>query len=469
MIKFGTDGWRGEIARDFSFENVRYVALATARHLKNKYEENTLKVVIGYDTRFLSGDFALETALVLASEGIEVHLADAVSSTPQVSFHTKEKSAQLGVVITASHNPPKYNGYKIKGSFGGPAIPEEITEVETVLHDILEEKPEVNFASLDEYKEQGLIHIFDAKTGYIEYLKTKIDFDSINAKKYKILFEPMHGAGINTIHDLLPYADEIHGEYNPDFGELDHPEPIDKHIGIAMNMVKEKGYDFGFATDGDADRVGAIDEDGNFVNSHQIFMILLKYLYEVKGERGSVGKTVSLTSMVNAYCKDNDIELFETPVGFKHIAKLMIDPDKKLLIGGEESGGLGTSLHIPERDGIFNAMLLLEVMAKKNKSLKELCLELDEQFGTHRYDRRDVRVTPETKDAILAAAANAPENIGGFKVDRLDKTDGFKFFFESGAWLLIRASGTEPLIRVYAEADTIDNVNKILDAGLALS
>lgn len=468
MIKFGTDGWRGEIARDFTFENVQYVALATAAHLKKKYPKDKLKVVIGYDTRFLSAEFAAETARVLAANGVEVFLADAIASTPQISFHTKLKNAQLGVVITASHNPPKYNGFKIKGSFGGPAIPEEVEQLEAELHKLLKTKPVIKIDTLDSYIQAKRIHLFDTKPDYIKHLKDTIDFENIEAKNYKILYEPMYGAGINTIQDILPGATEIHGEYNPSFGDIDHPEPIDKMIGEAMSMMKEGDFDFGFATDGDADRVGAIDEEGNFVNSHQIFMILLKYLYEYKHERGSVGKTVSLSSMVDKYCNAKGIELFQTPVGFKHIAKLMIDPDKKIIIGGEESGGLGTSLHIPERDGMFNALLLLETMAIRNMSLKKLCDELDREFGTHRFDRRDVRVTPENKEEILSAAASKPKTLANLKVIDVDTTDGYKFFVEGGAWLLIRASGTEPLVRFYAEAQSMEKVNELLDAGQAL-
>jgi phosphomannomutase len=264
----------------------------------------------------------------------------------------------------------------------------------------------------------------------------------------------------------LPEADEIHGEYNPSFGEIDHPEPIAECLGILSRKVVEGKYDIGLATDGDADRLGLMDHEGNFVDSHKIFMILLKYLYEVKKKRGAVAKTVSLTSMVNLYCEKNKIKLFETAVGFKHIAKLMVED--KILIGGEESGGLSSIVHIPERDGLFNSLLILEIMAVRGKSLKELCDELDADFGIHRFNRRDVVVTEEIKNNILKAAASNPEKLGKYAVTGHNFTDGYKFFVENG-WLLIRASGTEPLIRFYSEANSVAKVNELLDAGMKLS
>lgn len=465
-IVFGTDGWRGVIARDFTFENVRLVAYATAKYIKNNFGNvDYPSAVVGYDTRFLSRDFAEEVAAILASQGITVHLTDNFSSTPQVSFHTKQKGAQIGVVITASHNPPKYNGYKLKGNFGGPATPEQISAVEEELKKVIQKPPQFDLKTLDEYIEQKKIRLFNAKESYIRQIKKKVDVQAINEANFKILYDPMYGAGIDTIHLLLPNADVIHNEFNPSFGELHHPEPIAENLQILAEKVKAGKYDIGIATDGDADRVGLIDHEGNFVDSHRVFMILLKYLYEQKKKRGTVVKTVSLTSMVDKYCKAKNIQLIETPVGFKHTAKIM--NETKVLIGGEESGGLGTILHIPERDGLFNAMLILEVMALRGKTLKELCQELEEELGPHKYHRRDVKVTPERKKAILAAAQKMPEKIGPFKVESINTMDGYKFYIDGG-WLLIRASGTEPLIRFYAEADSMSKVNELLDAGMKL-
>lgn len=468
MIVFGTDGWRGLIARDFTFENLRYVALATAKYIKKTTKEQDFpSVVIGYDTRFLSKEFAEEAALVFAGQGIIVHLADNVSSTPQVSFHTKQKGSQFGIVITASHNPPQYNGYKLKATFGGPATPEQISKVEAELHKILQKPPTITLKNLDFFidSKEKKIRPFNTKESYIRHIKKKINMDDIKAANLKILFDPMYGAGIETIKMLLPNADEIHGTFNPSFGDIDHPEPIGEMLGELSEKVRAGGYDIGIATDGDADRLGLIDHEGSFVDSHRIFMILLKYLYEKKKKRGIVVKTVSLTSMVDKYCAAKGINMVETPVGFKHTAKLM--NEQKVLIGGEESGGLGTIIHIPERDGLFNAMLMLEVMTERKMSLKALCEELDEEFGLHRYHRRDVYVTPERKKAILAAAEKMPKKLGRFPVESINTMDGYKFIVENG-WLLIRASGTEPLIRFYAEGESLSKVNELLDEGMKL-
>lgn len=465
MIKFGTDGWRGLIARDFTFENLSYVALATARLIKKHYSNN-LTAVIGYDTRFLSKEFAEEVAQILAWQGINIHLSDDFSSTPQISYHTKQKKVALGVMITASHNPPQYNGYKLKANFGGPATPEQIALLENELKKVLARPPQIKFKPFKNYVDLQKIKLFDAKESYLRHIKKKIDIEAIIKANFKIIVDPMYGAGLKTFELLLPNVDSIHNEYNPGFGDLGHPEPISEYLGELINIVKEKRYDVGLATDGDADRLGVIDEDGNFVDSHRVFMILLKYLYEVKKKRGAVVKTVSLTSMVNKYCEKHGIELYETPVGFKHTAKLM--NEKNVLIGGEESGGLGTSIHIPERDGIFNGLLLLEVMATQGKSLKQLCKELDEEFGIHRYQRRDIRMTPLEKKQILNALAKKPKKIGKYEVVNYDTTDGFKFFVDNG-WLLVRASGTEPLLRFYAEADSDDKVIELLNEALKLA
>ena len=465
MIKFGTDGWRAEIAKDFTFENLGYVALATARYLNAK-AGGAPKAVIGYDTRFLSKEFAEYSAAILASEGVEVYLTDNFASTPMTSFHTKEKGADLGVMITASHNPPQYNGYKLKGSFGGPATPDQVAEVEEVLKTIMDNPPEIKPEKLEKYVESGKVHVFDAKTPFLDHIKKQIDLSKIEAMNLKILFDPMFGAGMGLITELIPSADAIHSEFNPAFPEIGHPEPIDSHLEKAIQMIKEGDYNIGLATDGDADRLGVIDDEGNFVNSHQVFMILLKYLHEKRNLSGSVVKTVSLTSMVDKYCKDNGIKLHITPVGFKHTAKIM--NEEQVMIGGEESGGLGTALHIPERDGIFNGLLLMEVMAERNKSLKELCDELDKEFGVHRYNRNDIRVSQEEKEQILEFLESEPDKVGQYDVQKIDRTDGFKFIFKDGSWLLIRASGTEPLLRYYAESGSIDKVNNLLEAAKSM-
>jgi phosphomannomutase len=404
--------------------------------------------------------------MVFASLDINVLMTETLSSTPQVSFHTRQKSANLGIVITASHNPGTYNGFKIKANFGGPATPEQIAEVEKELKKIMEKPPKINLKPFDFYVQMKKIRMFDAREAYIRYLKKKIDIRAINEPGLKILFEPMHGSGIYTMKHLIHSVTEIHDIFNPSFSNLDHPEPIQECLIDAIEIMKKKKYDICLATDGDADRLGVIDETGVFVDPHRVFMILLKYLYEFKHKRGAVAKTVSLTSMVNKFCEKNKITLHETPVGFKYIAKLM--NEGKILIGGEESGGLGTILHIPERDGIFNGLLLLEAMTVRKKSIKELSDELDDEFGIHRFLRRDVRVSEQAKLDIIAACNRKPKKLGKFDVVKIDTKDGFKFFVEKG-WVLIRPSGTEPLFRFYAEADSLNTVNDLLDEALKIN
>lgn len=464
MISFGTDGWRGYIAKDFTFENLQMVALATAAYLKKNTTKKP-KVVIGYDTRFLSKEFAIEVAKILAWKDINVQLSNSVASTPQVSFSTKQKGADLGIVITASHNPPEYNGYKLKASFGGPATPEQIAQVETELKRLFKRPPQIKALELSDYVKMQKIVYFEPKESYFRHIKKKINIDAIKKAKFKVLYDPMFGAGIGMMKELLPDSDELHFDCNPSFGNLAHPEPIAENLNELIQNVRRYNYDIGIASDGDADRLGAVDQHGNFVDSHKIFMILLKYLYQERKRRGAVVKTVSLTSMVDKFCEKYKIELIETPVGFKHAAKIM--NEKNVLIGGEESGGLGTILHIPERDGLFNALLLMEIMAVRGKSLKQLCDELDEEFGVHKFSRRDVKVTPIVKEQILTACKKKPSKIGNYEVLSINEKDGFKFMVDEG-WLLIRASGTEPLIRFYAEGKTISMVNELLDEGMKL-
>ena len=464
-IVFGTDGWRGIIARDFTYDNLALVATATAIYIKRVGDKNP-SAVIGYDTRFMSKEFAEETARVFAAHGITVHITQDISSTPQVSFHTKQKGSVLGIVITASHNPPIYSGYKVKGRFGGPAYPEEIAEIEKELEKLGNKIPKDPAKSLDEYILERMIRPFDAQESYLRYIRKKIDLELINDSGYTVLLDAMYGAGQNILPKVLNNVTELHAEVNPTFGEVKHPEPIPHNLHEFLDIMKTGKYDIGIATDGDADRLGAADNEGNFVDSQKMFILLLKYMWEVKKKRGAVVKTVSVTSMIEKYCAKHSIPIHETPVGFKYVAKLM--NEEKIIVGGEESGGIGTILHIPERDGIFNALLLIEMMATRKKTLRELCDELDEEFGPHKYMRKDVRVTPQQKKAILAVCAKGPAKIGRFPVIGSNIKDGYKFFIENG-WLLIRASGTEPLIRFYAEAESMGKVNELLEEGIKLS
>ena len=416
MQLFGTDGIRGKVEIDEQPYDIslsqflknriltpslmRLIGEAIAIDLNSKNNNNSLspRVVIGWDNR--PNNILLVSALTegLTIQGCEVHWAGEIA-TPGLHYCILESEFCTGLMVTASHNPPEYSGYKLKGSFGGPATPDQVAELEKQLKRIMSRPPQFKFKDLDFYRKNKKIRLFDAQESYLRYLKRKINFKAIKEAGFNVLFDPMYGAGINTLHKLLPDADEIHAEHNPGFGTVDHPEPIGNCLGELIEIIKNDDYQVGLATDGDADRLGAVDENGDYVDAQKVYMIILKYLYENKKKRGAVAKTVSVTSMVDKFCEKNKIKLHETPVGFKHIAKLMIE--EKILIGGEESGGLSTIIHIPERDGVFNGMLLLEIMAVRGKSLKELCDELEEEFGVHRFMRRDVRVTLQQKKQIM--------------------------------------------------------------------
>ena len=465
-ILFGTDGWRAIIADEFTFANVELAARGAAQFYR-KHPNAERGIVVGYDARFLSDRFAATVARVFASEGMKVWLTDGISSTPQVSLTARQKRLAGGIIITASHNPAEYNGFKLKADYGGPSAPEDIAKVQSNITKLEENPPKRRkvLPELAELTKGKMIRSFDAKGLYIDYLKKKIDLGKIAKAGFRILYDPMYGAGIHTMEQILPGVDQLHNEFNPGFGDLDHPEPLGEYLPGLLAGMKSGNYTFGFATDGDADRLGAVDEHGNFVDAHRVFVLLMKYLYEDRGMKGAVAKTISLSTMINDYCERQKIKMFETPVGFKYIAKLMTT--EKIVIGGEESGGLGTALHIPERDGIFNALLLMEMMAHRGKTLGELSHELDLEFGPHRYARRDVKMTVQQKDTILARARAGVQKLGKHAVTGASTLDGYKFFVENG-WLLIRASGTEPLLRYYAEAETMEKVNELLDAGLRL-
>ncbi len=462
-ILFGTDGWRAVIAEDFTFANVELVARAAAQFFK-KQPNAERGIVVGYDARFLSDRFAATVARVFASEGMNVWLTSGISSTPQVSLTARQKKLAGGVIITASHNPAQYNGFKLKASYGGPSGPEDIAKVQANVTKLETNPPKRAKAlpALADLVKARQVRMFDSKELYLDYLRKKIDLDAIAAAGFKVLYDPMHGSGIFTLDRILPGVEQLHNEFNPSFGDLDHPEPLGEYLPGLVAGMKSGNYTIGLATDGDADRLGAVDEHGNFINSHRIFVLLMKYLYEDRKMKGAVAKTISLTTMINQYCERNNITMYQTAVGFKYIAKLMTT--EQIVIGGEESGGLGTALHIPERDGIFNGLLLMEMMAKRGKTLGELSRELDEEFGPHRYDRRDVLMTVQQKDQILARARAGVTKLGKYPVLETSTIDGYKYFIDGG-WLLIRASGTEPLLRYYAEADSDEKVAALLKAG----
>ena len=457
-IKFGTDGWRGVIADDFTFANIEKVALATVGLLK-KHKKIRNGVIIGYDARFMSREFAERTAQVLAASRIRVKISDKVSSTPMVSLLTKKLNAAAGVVITASHNPSRYNGYKLKGDFGGPMHPETITQLEKHLARVLKSKMKTPaLRPIEELAGKGLVQYLDMTKLYIADVKTKINVPGVCSSGFKILHDPMYGAGMGVLTQIVPSARQIHGDYNPSFGGT-NPEPIEKNLGELISQVKSEHCDIGIATDGDADRIGLVDENGRFVDSHKIFSLLLKYFVEEKKLGGEVVKTVSVTEMVDRQCKKYGLKLNITPVGFKYVCRLMTERD--ILIGGEESGGLGVKGHLPERDGIYLGLLVAEIMVKRGKSLGELVRELTLEYGEMHFGRIDHHISMKEKEAILKRYTKGVRSIAGFPVRRLDTLDGFKLFLDD-AWVLVRPSGTEPLIRFYAEAGSPEKVSKLL-------
>ena len=465
QIKFGTDGWRDVIAENYTFENVHRVARGAALYFK-KQPNAAAGIIVGYDGRFLGREFAELTARVLASEGLKVFIAKTVVSTPATSLAIVRKKLAGGVMITASHNPAQYNGFKIKGDYGGSALPEAIAEIESVTNSeenarkISGDRNANALPSFAEFEKQKQIEEIDAKTIYIKELAKLVKIDRIKRAKLRVAYDPMYGAGVGNLEQLLPSATILHNVWNPGFGRT-RPEPLPDTTRELAKFIVENRYDIGLVTDGDADRIGAVDEKGEFFSSQMILCLLLKYLVEVRKEKGLVVISQSVTSMVDKMGVKYGLKVKRTPVGFKYITDYMLKGG--VLIGGEESGGIGIpSIHIPERDGLFNGLLLCEICAHKKKSLGELVAELETEFGPHKYDRYDFHTTDDKKQQVLARAKAGFSDIAGLKVLNTSTLDGYKYQLYKGAWFMLRASGTEPLLRYYAEAPTMGMVKKIL-------
>jgi len=471
-IHFGTDGWRAVIADTFTFENVRLVSQAVANWVNKAYTGTTPpEMVVGYDTRFLSDRFAMETARVLAANGIIVWLTRTDSPTPAISYNVKDKKAVAGVVITASHNPPRYNGFKVKSAYGGSATSEECDKIEAELALIQAAGNKVNEMSYDDALAQEKIRRFDPSWVYYQHLTDLVDVDKISEGELNIVADAMWGAGRGAFTSILSrtrcHVTGIRDVLNPGFGGI-HPEPMMKYLNDLVATVQRLQAHVGLATDGDADRIGAIDAQGNFIDPHHIFALTLSHLVENKGLRGDVVKTVSTTLMIDALCKKYDLKLHETPVGFNYIADLMMNND--VLMGGEESGGISIRGHIPEGDGILMGLMLLEVMATAKAPLHEIVADLQKNFGPAHYERIDTRLskTIPKKQMVKLLTDNAPARLGGESVARVDTLDGVKFYLADGSWLLVRPSGTEPVLRIYAEAHTPEMVKSLLDEGTGM-
>lgn len=472
-IHFGTDGWRAVISDSFTFGNLRMVSQAIADAVASEHWDkspNVLpdRIVVGYDTRFLSDRFAGEVARVLAANGFTVLLAQSDSPTPAISYAVKNNRAIAGVMITASHNAPRYNGVKLKGAFGGSALTEQCRRVEVYINDNEEQARGPNLMDFKKAREAGLIQRFNPLPAYFDHLRTLINTDVIADAPQRFVVDAMYGSGRGVIKAFLQGTGceivEIRGEMNPGFGGV-HPEPIAKYLGPLASAVSSGLGNFGVVTDGDADRIGAMDERGGFVDPHKIMALSLKYLVEKRGMSGAVVRTVSTTRMIDRLAKRYGLKLYETPVGFNHIADYMMKED--VLIGGEESGGISFKGHIPEGDGPIMGLLLVEMLAASKKSLTDLVDDLLKEVGPALYERVDLRLSRPVAKAEMAEflIQKAPAQIGGQKVEEIGQRDGVKYIMADDSWLLIRPSGTEPVLRVYAEGRTQDMVKALLEYG----
>lgn len=458
QIKFGTDGWRGVIAKEFTFENLSRVAQATMDWMTREGLADQ-GLVVGYDRRFLSREFAFRVAEIAAGNDIRVFLSDDVAPTPAVSWATKERGAGAGVMITASHNPPIYNGFKIKENFGGSARPETTQLLEQIVTYNSEHDRIVRAMPFDEACQSGKVELVDLASSYLQQLGHLVDVEAIKQAGIAAIADPMFGAGSGFFKRLLG-IDEIHTDLNPSFGGRP-PEPIGENLQELCGLLAAGRYQVGLALDGDADRIGAVDEQGDFFSSHAIFTLLLKHLVERKGLSGGVVKTVSSTRMIDLLAQKYELSLYETPIGFKHICELMLD--KQILMGGEESGGLGITGHIPERDGILMGLLLLETITVTGKGLRAQLDEIMDEIGHFYYRRIDTHIGAAEKETLLQRLRTEPPTvIAGRSVANTNSSDGFKFVFDNGDWLLIRPSGTEPVLRLYSEADDPAMVETLL-------
>jgi alpha-D-glucose phosphate-specific phosphoglucomutase len=463
VVKFGTDGWRGIIADDFTYANVRVAAAAIANYVL-AHEDAAGGVCIGWDTRFGSRSFAGVVAKVLSGAGIPVVIADRETPTPALSFEVRRRKAAGGVMITSSHNPAEWNGVKYKATYGGSGKPSIMTAIESYLG-----------KALPEAVVPGLISEADFHTQYVAALTAFVDLKKIKESGYRFLIDCMYGSGRGVIAGIFGRAGipcvEIRGEINPAFPGI-NPEPIMPHIAETRRVVVAERCDAGLITDGDADRIGAVDEHGNVVDAHKILSLLTYWLLEQKKWPGDVTRAFNTTKMMDRIAAKYGRRLHEHGIGFKYVVDLMLEHE--ILIGGEESGGIGISKHLPERDGLLNSLLLANVMADEGKTLGELVAALQAEFGEHQYGRVDMHIDEAVKQAAIARAKSGVSEIAGMRVLRSETLDGIKFFLENKdcagkvnaaeTWLLLRASGTEPLLRVYCESCSAEAVDRILKA-----
>ena len=466
-IRFGTDGWRGRIADDYTFENVRRCSQGFADYLLGKGLRKA-SVVVGYDRRFHSENFASAVAEVLAANDLQVYLTNGATPTPAISYSTVNKGAVAAVNVTASHNPPTDNGFKVRDEHGGAIDPQGLAEIEARIPDTGDKVKQLPYA---EAVSQGKIILFDPAPAYIEQIQRLVNLQPIKDAGLNILVDPMWGNGIGWFPRLLDGGRskvmEIHNHRNPIFPEMSRPEPIPPNVNAGLAATLSEGADVLIITDGDADRLGIGDELGRFIDQLRVYALLGYYMLEVRKERGPIVKTLSTTVMLNKLGKLYDVPVYETGVGFKYVAPKVLETNA--LLGGEESGGYAFRGHVPERDGILAGLYILDMMVRLGKKPSELLTELFKKVGAHYYDRIDTPFSGDRKNREDQIMRANPETIGGFKVMGLDATDGYKFNLEDGGWLLIRFSGTEPIMRVYCETTSEDRVQAILRDGLQIA
>ncbi|MYB49828.1 MAG: phosphoglucomutase/phosphomannomutase family protein [Dehalococcoidia bacterium] len=468
-IKFGTDGWRGVIAEDFTFGNVRLCAQGTADMLSANGDDRT--VVVGYDTRFGSEQYAAAVTEVFAGNGLRVLLADRPTPTPAIGFNVVARGAGSGVVITASHNPPEWNGYKFKPDYGGSASPEIVAELERYVGNA-ERLGHSKVTALAEGVKSGLVEYFNPEPLYLENLRRLVDLDRIRRAGLQVVVDSMHGSGGGYLAKLVSggstSAVELRGDRNPSFPGMAQPEPLPQNLaGLIAEMAKSNA-DVGLATDGDADRLGVVDESGRFVTTLEAFALLCYYQLEVLGNRGSLVRSITMTSMIDKLGKAYGVPVFDTPVGFKYLGPVMMREDA--LTAGEESGGYAFRGNIPERDGILSGLMLLDLMVGTGKTVSELLSVLRDTVGPHYYDRLDLHFDAKERETIVQRVGSVqPRQLAGCRVEDVDTRDGYRFVLPNGYWTLIRFSGTEPLLRIYAEGDSPNMVRALLSEARSLA
>jgi phosphomannomutase len=458
-IKFGTDGWRGIIADDFTYANARIVAHAIARYVV-RGEDARKGILIGYDHRFGADAIAAAVADTISATGTPVWLTDKPCPTPAISLLVRQRKAAGGLVITASHNPARWNGIKYKASYGSSALPSIVAQIETELAGVVES----GVPPLPPQK--NLIQKLDPRAPYIETIEKLVDWDRLRKAKFRYVSDAMHGSAAGILPEIFKRngiaCDEIRGTRDPLFGGA-HPEPIEPHIDPLRKAVLAGKYDVGFAADGDGDRIGAIDRDGAFINPHQILALLVWHLVGTRKLEGEIAKTFSVTKLIDKLAAKYNRKLHELPIGFKYVCELMLE--QNILIGGEESGGIGTSMYLPERDATVSALLLAELMAWHGKTLGELLAALHKEFGEYHYGRVDLDLKPGQKEkAIDYFSGSKLKQLLNLDITNRENMDGIKLYLGNIGWVMVRASGTETLLRVYSETNKPDTTKKVLAA-----